>query len=235
MTSLLVIVQDATNRIGVPQPSSAIDNPDVSTRQLTSFAQQEVRELARAHPWQVLQKEKTFTATATETQASVIPTDFDRFVFKTFFNRTGNRIVSGPLTAQEWQDFKGRSAVVVYDAFRQRGNDLIMMPVPDAGDEYAFEYICNTPVVDANGTTFRTKFLADDDEPLLDSELVTLGIIWRFRKAKGLDYAEDFRTYQMQLMQLKARDAGQRAYDFSRAGDPRTPRFPLVPDANWDL
>ena len=56
--SLLTIVQDATNRIGVPQPSSAIDSADVTTRQFVSFAQQEVRELARFHPWQVLQKEK---------------------------------------------------------------------------------------------------------------------------------------------------------------------------------
>ena len=125
--------------------------------------------------------------------------------------------------------------MVVYDAFRQRGNDLLMMPIPNAGDTYAFEYICNTPVVDANGTTFRTKFLADDDEALLDEEAVTLGIIWRFKKAKGLDYAEDFRTYQMQVHQLKARDGGQRSWDFSSASDPRTPRFPLVPDANWDL
>ena len=35
-----------------------------------------------------------------------------------------------------------------------------------------------------------------------------MGVTWRFRQMHGLDYAEDFRQYQMELRQAIARSGG---------------------------
>jgi hypothetical protein len=71
--------------------------------QLLGLAQQEGKELARRHTWQRSSRKQTFTATATETQSTAIPSDFDRFIDETMFNRTRKRHVYGPLNPQEWQ------------------------------------------------------------------------------------------------------------------------------------
>jgi len=233
--SLIVIIQDSADRMGLVTPTSGIGSTDATAKQLVALAKQEVAELGRAHPWQAITKETTFTSTATEAQANAVPADFDRFLPGSMYNRTRKRIVAGPLTSREWQDLKGRSAVVVYDAFRQRGNSLIFLPTPTAGQTYAFEYISKYVVTTSDGLTEQQTFLDDTDEPLLDQELVTLGVIWRYLKAKGLDYAEPFRSYEIQKKQLMSRDGGQRGVNLAKHGSPKTPRYPLFPDSNWDL
>lgn len=233
--SLLTIVQDVCNRVGVPPPASVTSSSDNTVKQMQSLADQEVKDLARAHDWQALQKEVTFIATATEEQVGVIPADFDRFIPYTMFNRTRTRIVSGPLTPQEWQDLKSRAATVVYDAFRQRGNALLFMPIPTAGQEYAFEYVTKWPVSNAGGTETKPKFTMDGDFPLVDEELTTLGVLWRWYRAKGLDYAEAFRSYETMKRELTARDAGQRGAHLGKYTGEKGPRYPLFPDSSWNL
>lgn len=233
--SLLEIIQASADRMGLVTPTAGIGASDATAKQLVALAKQDVAELGRAHPWQAITKETTFTSTATEAQANAIPEDFDRFLYGSMYNRTRKRIVAGPLTPREWQDLKGRSAVVVYDAFRHRGNSLIFQPTPTAGETYAFEYVSKYVVTDATGVTEQLTFQDDTDQPLLDQELITLGVIWRYLKAKGLDYAEPFRDYQMMKKQLMARDGGQRGVNLAKYGSPKTPRYPQFPDSNWDL
>ena len=155
--SLLTLIQDATDRLGIVRPGSVIGSADQQVRQLLGLANQEGKELARRHTWQSLQKEKTITATATETQTSAIPADFDRFINGTFYNRTLNRRVEGPLTPQEWASYKASTSTVLFDAFRQRGDALLLAPTPNADDSYAYEYVSTYWVATAAAsTTTRT-------------------------------------------------------------------------------
>ena len=64
---------------------------------------------------------------------------------------------------------------------------------------------------------------------------MSLGVVWRFLKAKGLDYAEPFRTYESQLLLLTAKDGGKRSVQMGRSYDFRRPRVPTFPDGSWNL
>ena len=44
----------------------------------------------------------------------------------------------------------------------------------------------------AGGETFTS----DTDTTELNEELLTLSLIWRWNRAKGLDYAEDMRNFE---------------------------------------
>ena len=235
--SLLTIVADACDRVGVPAPTSVISSSDNTIKQMRALCNQEVKDLGRAHSWQVLQREYTWIATAEEEQVNIRTDvmDFDRFMPYTMFNRTRNRIVSGPLTPSEWQDLKSRSATVVYDAFRERANKLLFMPTPTAGQEYVFEYVSCYTVSDAGSAETKIKFTADGDYPLVDEELVTLGLIWRWYRAKGLDYSEAFTSYEAMKRELMSRDGGQRGADLGKFSGWRGPRFPLFPDSSWNV
>ena len=235
--SLLTTIQNACNRIGITQPSSVIGSSDAQIRQLLGLAQQEGKELAKRHAWNALTKEKTFTATATETQSGAIPSDFDRIINNTFHNRTNARRVEGPLDAVEWQSYKASTTTVLFDAFRIRGNSLLMAPTPTAGDSYAYEYVTTYWVATAAASTTpaQDSWAVDSDVGILSEELMADGIVWRFKKAKGLDYAEDFRTYEAQVMLAIARDGGKRKVNMGNSYDWRRRREPTWPDGSWSL
>lgn len=234
--SLLTLVQAATDRIGIVRPSSVIGSADGQVRQLLGLANQEGKELSRRHSWQLLQKEKTFTAIAAETQTSVIPDDFDRFINGTFFNRTTNRKVQGPLKPDEWQSYKANIATVLFDAFRQRGNALLLAPTPTAGASYAFEYMSAYWVATAAASTTpaQATWMADGDVGILSEELMTDGVVWRFKKSKGLDYAEEFRSYEAQVMLAMSNDGGRRNVNMSGHGRVRSMGV-SIPDGSWNL
>jgi len=233
--SLLTLVQDAADRIGLPQPSQVIGSSDTQVRQLLGLAQQEGKELARRGRWQVLVTEKTFTATATEEQASTIPSDFDYMVEGSFWNRTQGRQVIGPLTSHRWQMLKTGLISNVWDAFRIRGDALLMNPTPTAGDSMAYEYISKNWCTDAGETTPAAKWTSDDDIGLLDEELMTLGLIWRWMRAKGFDYGEAQRTYETEVEKQLGRDGGQSLLNLNGDAGAYGPYDPLVPDGNWTI
>lgn len=233
--SLLTLIQNAADRLGIPRPTAVIGTYDTQIRQLLGLAQQEGKELARMGPWQELVTESTFTTTATETQSSVIPTDCDWILEGTVWNRTQSRRVVGPLTPQKWQSLKAGLTPSIWDAFRIRGSDWIMSPTPQAGDTIAFEYVSTKWATDAAGTTPLSEWMADDDVGLISEELMTLGVVWRFLKAKGLAYDEAFRTYQMQINQAMARNGGMSILDLSADTSGSGVFDPFVQEGNWTV
>lgn len=213
----LSIVQDACGRMGLQQPSALFSSLSPQDIQFRTLLNQANRELARSgKKWTDLTKEATFTTTAAETQTNAIPSDFLSYLNDTMFDRTENRKLVGPLNPFEWQREKsGPVYTSVYKAFRFRGGSLLITPTPTAGNTVAYEYIKKYIVLD-NTSTAKEKFTADSDTAILDEELLTLSIMWRFRKAKGLDYSEEFRTYELQLDAIAGQDGGAPTLSLSR-------------------
>jgi hypothetical protein len=233
--TILTICTDVVDRIAITLSGTTVfSNTADTARQMRALANQEGKELMRRGSWEKLTKEKTFTSLAQETQTSVIPADYDHMLNETFYNRTRKRQVLGPLSPTDWQAQKSILATVLYDSYRIRGGNVLMIPVPPAGDTYAFEYISNNWVLDATDVE-KPAFTADTDTAILDEELITLGVIWRFLKAKGFDYAEAFRTYELQVSQALARDGSKRTLNFTQQVNYGRPRYPGVQDGSWSL
>ena len=62
----------------------------------------------------------------------------------------------------------------------------------------------------------KETFSQDNDTFALPERLLTLGLIWRYRSQKGLDYSEDLATYGNALAQEQNNDKGARVM---RLGD----------------
>jgi hypothetical protein len=233
--SLLTLIQAACDRSGITRPSVVVGSSDTQVRQLFGLAQQEGIELSRRGPWQRLTKEKTITATATETQSGAIPDDFERMIEGTFWNRTQDRRVVGPLSPQKWQMLQTGLYSLVWDAFRIRGSAILMSPIPQAGDSLAYEYVSTNWCTNAAGTVERAAWASDDDAALLDEELMTIGVVWRFRKAKGLDYSEEFRSYELMVARKLANDGAMGILDLNgdRLDGAGGVYDPFIPEGNW--
>ena len=210
--TLLTICQDAANEIGVPSPSAVIGSTDTTAIQLLAAANREGKNLVTGYDWEVLVKEENHTAIANESQGrlSAIATDFERFSNNTMWNRTSDRKFYGPLNNTEWQTLKGSVQSGITNYFRIRGGYLLMNPVPTVGDAIYFEYISEWWVdTTGNGDANATRYAADANTTILDENLITLGVIWRFLKQKGLPYDNQLQEYQIKLFEKQAKDGAK--------------------------
>ena len=146
------------------------------------------------------------------------PNDLAYFITQTFWDRNFRWQLLGPLDAQEWQVLKsGISPTGPRRRFRIMGNYFYIDPVPgfsssDNGAIEAFEYYTNAWCQSTGGLTGtpQTAWNADTDQYVLDDESMTLGIIWRFLRAKRFSYDEEKNTYDNLVQRLQARDGGMR-------------------------
>lgn len=216
MASLLELVTDVVDDIGLPRITSVIGNTDPMARAMLRAANREGVELAGRHPWRKLKFDKTFTSVAALIQTSAVPADYDRIVQDTFWNRTQTRQVEGPLSEQEYAEILGRGTTYFHQAHVMRGSDIVFVNIPTAGETMAYAYVSKYWVgVSGSTTPTKEKFSDDSDIPFLDDELMRLGMVWRYKKSKGLDYGEDFNAYEMRVAQLAGRDGGRRILDMN--------------------
>ena len=205
------LVQSVALRVGLPAPTTATSSTDPMVQQLLELMNEEGRELSARHGWQALRREATFTTLAAETQGTVsaLAPGFKSFVNESFWNRSLRRPLFGPLDPATWQQIKAQNFAGPWSHFMVRGNVLLMYPVPAAGQTCAFEYQSKLWVLAVDGITGRELFTRDDDTAYVDDDAMMLGTIWRWRQAKGLEYAEDFRKYELRVADLMGRDGAK--------------------------
>lgn len=224
--SLLSIIQNTADRIGITRPSAVVSSTDQQVRQLFGFAVEEGRSLAKRGDWEALTQEWTFiTVGQAEQTNQPIPPDFEAMLPDSVFNRTSQRKVIGPITPQQWQIIKAQPTVgMVYLSFRRRNGALLITPDPTAGEVIAYEYLSKYWARNSAGAA-KATFTSDDDETYLDEELMIQGIRWRWKAAKGLDYGEDMRTYEINVQRALGEDGGSTALNIGQSPDKAAWRY----------
>lgn len=225
------IIKDAAESVGVPYTADVVSSSDLTMRQMLALANIELKSLLRRHQWSVLITETTFVSVAAESQGALtdLAPGFQYLVNETIYDRTRQRKIHGPLTSEEWQILKSSNAVGPFQNYRIQSGDLYFYPEISAGNTVALEYMSKYPISLAAGGT-KEKFTLNDDSALLDEWLVTLGVIWRFLRAKGLDFAEEFRTYEIEVNNAIARDGGRKTLRLE--SEEMKPGI-FVPEGNW--
>ena len=211
--SLLTICQDAADACGFGRPTSIVNNSDTTARQLLALANQQGEQMSKAKNWSVLVEEHTFVL-STSDQDYALPADFRWIVPQTTWDRDDDRIVLNPITGEEWQFLKAWSSVAGLNRrARIRAGQMEFeqtITAADNGKTIAFEYLSKYWADVAATGTPKAKFTIDTDISRIDEALFTLGLIWRFRRAKGLPYESELAEYQTQLDLTKAGDGGAR-------------------------
>ncbi len=152
-----------------------------------------------------------------------IPTDFDRYIDQTQWDRRFQWEMIGPQSPQvdQWQ----RSGIVPMGPrrkFRQVGRlptAFRIWPPPQASGDYpgtlVWEYISNHWVNKSDDTT-ADKLTANDDEVVFPDGLLQLGVKWRFWQAKGFSFADLQAEYIDWVSREKSRDGGTKPLCLSR-------------------
>jgi hypothetical protein len=206
--TLLTIIQSVCGKVGVPKPLTVVGNVDPRAITFLELAKEELRELCRVKWWGGLTRFGTVNIVAATSQYSLpaLYPDFDKLVPSTLYGSTTLLGPRGGLNPAQWADSQKYGSIYGIPGFRMVGNTLYIVPAPTVANTYAFEYKSKQRVLAADNVTYKETFLADDDAPVLDDQLLRLGIAWRYRYSKGLEYAEDFRAYQEAIEQTYAQE-----------------------------
>ena len=212
--SLLTIVKNVANDTGLLEvPTTVVSNSNPGTQQVLSLINKVCGELLRAHDWQALQREITFTTDGSGSYNIdtdiVTDGDYKRPVMQTEWDRSNQKKIA-IVSEAEWQELKSGivSTTGIYRYARVRGNNLIMTP-DESGDDLSFEYISSYYVKDSAGDR-KPAFTDDTDTVFFDEDLVELGLIYHLQTRKGLPAEEDYDIYNNAINDLSGQEKPQK-------------------------
>lgn len=202
--SLLTVAQRVADEVGLPRPAAVAASTDQLARQMFSLANTTLEELGKMN-WPELDALHTFNTVVAQ-ESYPAPDDYARYATDAGFIASQYYQMRGSLTANEWRRrANGFPSSAGRYRYRMFGYPLRMhvVPVPQTVENIAIEYISRNLVI-GQDLTRKTRYVLDTDSSVMPEELVRKGLKWRIKHAKGLDYSEDFNSYETSKAELLA-------------------------------
>lgn len=239
---LLALIQEFCGRTNIPVPTYVIGNPDPQILQAKGLLNEFCDDLATRKSWQKNTIETIFTTTATEDQGDIntlCPYGYMGIEFETLFDRTQRLPLVGGISPSEWQARKAFNVTGPLYQFRLRQDRFLFNPAPPAGHEIAFEYfsawfVQNNAVTVPDPALFRLYWEKDTDSCTLGDQLPLAYLRWKWKAEKGLEYAEDFRRYEVLTATIAARNFPARTLYLDGKSQDLRPGI-IVPPGSWPI
>jgi hypothetical protein len=133
-----------------------------------------------------------------------LPSDWNRQIPQTEWNRTQRWALLGPRSAQEWQTYKsGIVSAGPRQRYRILENQLCINPSPPDNQTLSFEYISNGWVNGVDGIA-KTEVTQDTDTFIFSDSLLITGLKAQWLVAKGLDASFSLGEFRYLLEQEKS-------------------------------
>lgn len=185
--SLLTIYNALALNVGMEQSDQVVLSGRRECKEAVTLADLVGEELARRVDFGALRK------------TSLLPGGVDTHTLDGYFSRiiAGVGVIGGgrilrPLTAAEWPTLPASVGFPRY--FLLSGNNIKIWPKPESTQSVSVTW--QSKAWCSNGTD---AWMADDDTSLIDEELFAKGLIVRWRRQKGMDYADYEAEYEAAL------------------------------------
>ena len=174
--------------------------------ELADLSNEVAADVAASHQWQALTRIAALTGDGTAT-AFDLPADYGRMLTMSGVQKAGSWLwdYNHVASMDDWLTRLNGGFVGISNAWIITGGQIHFNPAPTGTAN--FPYISSYWARAEDGTV-RGQFERDDDTFILPERLITLGLVWRWREQKGLEYAEDLRNYEVALSQYQTRDGG---------------------------
>lgn len=214
--TLLTTVQNAMALCSLSVPDTVYANNTDIVKQMVRLLYVEGRDLLKRHDWSELLNVVSFACTASNAQTGYPNTAFDRFTRGSgVWNADTGDMLIGPVNAGEWNELLTNPVSPLPGYWRLIGGVLNIEP-PQTGTLFRYEYV-KKDWIKQGGTVSANTLAGDTDTFVFPEHVLELGLVWRFKQAKGLDYGEDMRTYGVAVADAISSDrGGQRVLNTSR-------------------
>ena len=162
-----------------------------------------------------------------------LPSDWDRQIDRTHYDKSKRWEMLGPTDAQQWQFLKS-SYISTGPRIRYRilGGYFQVWPAMNTDEYLGFEYMSNQWATSTAGVT-QSSFLADSDTCIFPDRLMVTALKKKYFEIKGFDSTAFTRDYLQQLSFAKANDSGSATLSFAPVPGSILIGFENIPDANY--
>jgi hypothetical protein len=192
----------------------------------------------------------TPTSSATGTQLVLsqgdydLPSDFNRMVDSTLWDRSRFWQMRGAMSPQEWQLYKsspiGRASIqrrwrirIPSGSGAGTPTKFSIDPVPtDNGSLLVYEYVSKNWCQSAAGVG-QVAWAADTDTGILDEYLIELGVKWRMLERLGMDYTAAYAEYTQEVDKAVGSDGGAAVIDMTPSAGTYLLNWTNVPESGY--
>ena len=162
-----------------------------------------------------------------------LPSDWDRQVDRTHYDKSKRWEMLGPTDAQQWQFLKS-SYISTGPRIRYRilGGYFQVWPAMNTDEYLGFEYMSNQWATSSAGVT-QTSFQADTDTCIFPDRLMVTALKKKYFEIKGFDSTAFTRDYLQQLSFAKANASCSATLCFAPTPGAILIGFENIPDANY--
>lgn len=203
--TILSACQDAAVKLNQTKPSSVFSASDKFASELVLQANETAASLLKEeHDWRDLTRLATLPGDAS-TIAFDLPDGYERMIKggKLHSLRFRNATFRAARDLDEWLYLNDSLLVGSPGNWIILGGQMQIFPPMPVSDSARFYFISNLIV---SGT--KTKFTQDSDTFALDERLLFLGIVWRWRASKRMEYSEDLQDYEIAKQSAMGKDKG---------------------------
>ena len=220
--TVLSVVQDASLSVGVERPTQLFANTGREALEFQSMVNECARMIAfdTGRDWTALKALATIGGNGVASSFP-LPSDYKRML------KNGSLWPStspnSPFThVADTDDWLGGGASYLGNAWTLIGDQIYIRyggttGAFPSGATVQFYYLADRPVKTAAGVP-KAAFTADDDVFRLDERLLKLALVYRWKQAKGQDYAEEMADYENALVQAIGADKGSVILASGRSG-----------------
>jgi hypothetical protein len=231
--TVLSAIQKASTKIALTVPTVVYSSTDREHLELQELANECASYIAKDYEWQALKTLATITGDGTD-ETFALPTDYDRMLKKA---QLWSSRYQTPLThitdTDHWLELDIRQFETVIGVWTLIANEVNIKPAPALAETVNYYYMTNKWAQATGGGTLKTAFDTDTDVFRLSEDLLKLCMIWKWKAAKKLPYAQEQSDYEDAKEKMISNDKGSRILRVGRARMPRGTRLaypvPIIP------
>ena len=179
---------------------------------------------------------KTYVITGTGAEDYALPSDFKRLARDPMavYETTTTRRAGVPVLSEgNWTHLNNIGSSGAFRYYRLKGYDgnytIGFYQNPSSSVSITVSYVSNLWMADSGGTA-GSAFTNSTDVLLMPRRVVETGMVWRFRKRKGLQYADVLAEYEALLERLSNDSRSRKVISFGESGQDYKPMRVPVPD-----
>lgn len=197
--TLLTVAEALAKNVGMAVPDVVLSSSLREWGEAVQFANETGEELARRVDWPELRATTTLTGDGTN-QTFTLPAAYDHLAPAAAL--TSGTSILRPLTQAEWQTLTAVEGTPRY--YLLEGNRVTLWPYLASAATVTVRYQSNA------FCSAGAAFASDDDTLSIDEDLFTKGLIVRWRRQKGMDYADFEAEYEAALQDVARFSGGAR-------------------------
>jgi hypothetical protein len=196
--SIIEAINEVCDVVSLDRFDTLVGNSNPNAQTMIEFAQQAGEEIARRGDWN-----RTLKSASVDASPFPLPENFQRLIAGGGIQFGDGRFARLVLNSGEWLIIKTVSSSQPF-AFIQAGK--VEFTSADASSGATINYVSRNWLVD--GSDERDKITSDDNNLLFPDRLLTKGVIWRWRRQKGMTFDDQVAEFEADLAMELSADRG---------------------------